>query len=75
MKCADCQRELEPGDRYIKDTPSGYIDTEADPMIDGLISEIMGGSGGELIYCEDCTEPGGKYLFDTVYGDEGTAHA
>jgi hypothetical protein len=31
---------------------------------------VFGGSGGEVVFCEDCTEPGGEYLFETVYGDD-----
>lgn len=70
MKCAGCQRELEVGDLYIKDSASGFTGADADPEIDGLIAEIMGGANGEVVFCEDCTEDGGDYLFDTVYGDE-----
>lgn len=70
MTCAGCRREIEIGDQYIEDTASGFTDAEAAPEIDGLISEIMGGAGGKVFFCEDCTEPGDKYLFETYYRDE-----
>jgi hypothetical protein len=70
MKCAGCSRNLEVGDRYIEDAASGFLKSEGDPEIDGLIAEILGGSGSTIYYCEDCTTPGGDYLFETVYGDE-----
>lgn len=70
MKCSGCQRELEVGDRYIKDSASGYLGESVSPEIDGLLADIMGGTAGEIFYCEDCTQEGGDYMFDTVYGDE-----
>ena len=74
MRCGGCGRELEVGDRYIKDKASGFMKREAgetDPEIDALVGEILSGTtSGEVIFCEDCTEDGGDYLFDTVYGDE-----
>jgi hypothetical protein len=73
MRCGDCKRELEVGDLYIKDTASGFIKQDTTPEIDGLIAEIFGGSGGKIVFCEDCTQEGGDYLFETVYGDEEDA--
>lgn len=77
MICADCKRELEIGDQYIEDTASGYVGAEADPTIDGLIADIFGGddtlsggAGGKVIFCEECTVPGGDYRFITYYGDD-----
>jgi hypothetical protein len=70
MNCAGCRRELEVGDHYIKDSASGFTGADPNPTIDGLIAEIMGGAEGEVVFCEDCTEEGGDYLFDTFYGDE-----
>ena len=72
MKCFGCQRQLEVGDQYIKDTASGFTDAEASPDIDGLIADLFGGVGGEVVFCEDCTDKtsDGRYLLDTVYGDE-----
>lgn len=70
MKCAGCQRTLEIGDRYIEDTASGFLKEDGNPELDGLIAGIFGDSGGKIRYCEDCTEDGGDYLFETVYGDE-----
>lgn len=73
MQCAGCNRELEVGDRYIKDSASGFMAAFGDDgnaEFDGLIAQILGGTDGEIIYCEDCTESGGDYLFETVYGDE-----
>lgn len=50
MICAGCRRTLEVGDQYIDDTASGFVGQDADPLIDGLIADIMGGdstlSGG-----------------------------
>lgn len=70
MKCTGCQRELGVGDHYIKDSASAFVGKEADPVIDGLIAEIMGGSGAEVVYCEDCTQDGGDWKLETVWGDE-----
>jgi len=70
LRCMGCNRELEIGDRYITDTPSSFTKSESNADIDGLIAEIFGGTGGKVAFCEDCTEPGGDYLFETFYGDE-----
>lgn len=71
MICAGCSRELEIGDRYIEDSVSGFLKTEANPVVDDIVASIFPGSGGsKVVFCEDCTEPGGDYLFETVYGDE-----
>lgn len=72
MICAGCRRTLEVGDQYIEDTASGFIDQDADPLIDGLIADIF---GGRVIFCEDCTETTreGRYRFSTYYGDEEDA--
>lgn len=70
MKCFGCQRDLEVGDRYIEDTPSGFIDQDANPGIDSIIADLFGGSAGKVRFCEDCTAEGGDYMFETVYGDE-----
>jgi hypothetical protein len=37
-------------------------------MIFSLI--LFGGRGGKVVVCEDCTQEGGDYSFETVYGDE-----
>lgn len=68
MRCAGCNRELEVGDLYIQDTPSGFMGESSEH--DDLIAEILGGVGGKVFFCEDCCGPGGDYFFDTVYGDE-----
>lgn len=73
MKCAGCQRELEVGDHYITDTSSGFSKLALDPDVDSIVAEILGGVGGKIMFCEDCTEPGGDYMFETVYGDEDDA--
>jgi hypothetical protein len=73
VKCFGCQRELEVGDYYIEDTASGFCETDANPAVDGLIAELFGGStSGKVVFCEDCTHTtaDGRYLFETVYGDE-----
>jgi hypothetical protein len=68
--CAGCNREIEVGDRYILDTVAGFLKHDADPLVDGLVAEIFGADDGKVRFCEDCTEPGGDYLFETYYGDE-----
>jgi hypothetical protein len=74
MRCAGCRRELDVGDRYIKDKASGFIGRPTSPEIDGLIAEILGSDcDGSVLYCEDCTEEGGEYMLDTVYGDEDSS--
>lgn len=71
MICAGCNRELEVGDRYIEDTTSGFLKMESTPEIDEIIASIFPGSGGsKIVVCEDCTAPGGDYMFEMVYGDE-----
>lgn len=64
LKCGGCNRDLKAGDLYIRDTPSGFIDEE--PILDDLIAEILGGSNGEVVFCERCTIPGGKYQFEVA---------
>ena len=75
MNCAGCRRQLEVGDRYIQATASEYLGVEqgreATPELDGIMAEVLGsGHGDKVVYCEDCTVPGGHFRFDTVYGDE-----
>jgi hypothetical protein len=70
MRCFDCKREIEVGDRYIEDTASGFIGQETTPEVDGLIADIFGGAGGKVVFCEDCTQVGGDYMFETNYGEE-----
>lgn len=73
LRCAGCNRDLEVGDRYIKDSASGFLASFGSPgtaEFDDLIASVLGGASGEIVYCEDCTAPGGDYLFETVYGDE-----
>lgn len=70
ISCAGCNREIEVGDRYILDTPAGFMKKEPDPMVDGIIAELFGATDGKVRFCEDCTEPGGNYHFETYYGDE-----
>ena len=72
LRCAGCNRELEVGDRYIEDTPSGFMKA-GDSGMDDLLASILGGSGGKIAYCEDCTQDGGDYLWETYYGDEDAA--
>lgn len=37
------------------------------------LSSFGSGHGDKIVYCEDCTVKGGKWMLDTVYGDEGDA--
>lgn len=71
--CAGCNREIEVGDRFILDTTSGFLKQDATPEIDDIIGSIFGASDGKVRFCEDCTEPGGSYHFETYYGDEEDA--
>lgn len=61
---------FEVGDRYITDTSSGFTKSAADPKVDAIMASIFGGTDGKLRFCEDCTEPGGDYMFETFYGDD-----
>ena len=76
MKCCGCNRTLEVGDLYIEDTASGFMGKEnpdeSDTDADNLVAELLGGVGGKVFFCEDCTdtESDGRYRFETVYGDE-----
>jgi len=77
MRCAGCHRDLEIGDQYIKFTMSEFAKAEgleqspAVAELDDLFGDIMGSQhGDDIIYCEDCTERGGQWRFDTFYGDE-----
>jgi hypothetical protein len=75
VKCFGCQRELEVGDLYIEDTASGFREMNGSAGVDGLIAELFGGHDDKIVFCEDCTTrtPGGRYRFETVYGDEEPA--
>jgi len=77
MRCADCGCDLEVGDHYIEGTASDYLHQKVDPEAESLMADIMGGhreldgaSGGKIIFCEDCTRPGGDFRLETYYGDE-----
>lgn len=72
MRCVGCNRELDVGDRYIEDTSSGFARRQPDPVVDGLLADIFGGRDGKVVFCEDCTQDGGDYMFETVYGDEAS---
>jgi hypothetical protein len=69
MTCAGCNRELEVGDRYIKGSASEFMG-RPDDGLNGLMADLLGGSGGKVVYCEDCTQEGGQWKLETVYGDE-----
>ena len=70
MRCINCDKVLKVGDRYIEDTPSGFLNEDSPAEIDSIISSVFGGTDGKIYYCENCTVPGGDYMFSTVYGDE-----
>lgn len=59
--CAGCQRKLVAGDRYIEDTPAGFMGKEPDEAAD-LMADLLGGRDGKIVYCEDCTQDGGRYV-------------
>jgi hypothetical protein len=74
--CGGCQRHLQPGDRYIEDTPSGYIGKESSPDTNALLVDLMthndglDGTSDRLVFCEGCTSPGGRYEFKTYGGED-----
>lgn len=71
MICAGCQRTLEVGDQFIEATAGEFMGQEVDAGMDGLMAELLGGTkSGKIIYCEDCTQSGGDFMFSTFYGDE-----
>jgi hypothetical protein len=72
--CGGCQREVKPGDRYIEDTPHGYIGGKSlGADLDALLVDLMthndklDGTSNRLIFCEACTEtrPDGGYKLQT----------
>lgn len=70
MKCAGCRRELEVGDQYIEATASEFMGQDDDGL-DDLMAMVMGSDRGNMVvYCEDCTKPGGDFMLNTIYGDE-----
>lgn len=70
MRCAGCNRDLEVGDRYIRATASEFVGAEASSETDDLIAQIMGGAGGQVAFCEDCTQEGGDFHIETYWGDD-----
>lgn len=74
MRCFGCNREIEVGDHYIEDKASGFLGhdpTATDMEVDNLIGELFSGrADGKVVFCTDCTQPGGDYKFETYYGDE-----
>lgn len=77
MNCAGCRREIEVGDHYIEDTPSGFMtalgNEQVNPELDDIMAMCLGGTGTKIVYCEDCTREGGDYKLETYYGDEADA--
>ena len=67
MRCAGCNAEIRTGDHYIEDTASGFMGNHADPEIDDLLAGVMSG-GKKIVFCENCTEAGGRYKLKTFYG-------
>lgn len=72
--CAGCRAEIEVGDRFIKDTPAAFMG-KGDDGLNGLMADIMGGVGTEIVYCEDCTQEGDGWKLETYYGPEETSDA
>jgi len=71
VKCAGCDRELEAGDRYIEDTAGGFFGVGTHPEVDTVMGELLSGRvDGRMVFCEDCTTPGGTYEFKSYDGDE-----
>ena len=77
MNCAGCRREIEIGDHYIEDTPSGFMTAmgngKVNPELDDIMAMVLGGVGTKIVYCTDCTREGGDYKVETYYGDDDDA--
>jgi hypothetical protein len=76
MKCAGCFQEIEIGDRYIEDTPSGFVGGDYSAA-DKLTAMVLGSSDNKVRFCEDCSEPGGDHMLKTHYeetDDDGTSY-
>lgn len=72
MKCAGCMEPIEVGDRFIKARPSEFMEGEFMDL-DGFMASLLGGRGGEVAYCEGCTQEGGRFKLETFYGDDDDA--
>lgn len=75
MRCGECKRELEVGERYIKFTQTEWAERNGlKPLkgFDDLFAKIMGSDfGDQIVLCEACTvEADDGFRLDTVYGDE-----
>lgn len=70
MRCAGCMSEIEVGDRFIRDVPSGFMGREGDGL-DGLMATLLGSAEGKVAFCEDCTQDGGDWQFETYLPKEG----
>jgi hypothetical protein len=71
VRCAGCSRELEVGDQYIEGTAGEFLGQDVDEGVESLLASVLGsGRGDKIVYCEDCTQKGGDFLLNTVYGDE-----
>jgi hypothetical protein len=69
VKCFGCQREIEIGDRYIEDSASGFLGKPQGGEADGILADIFGDKDGKVVFCEDCTVPGGEYMAETYWGE------
>lgn len=67
MRCAYCWSEIEVGDRVIRARPSEFMGAEDDGF-DEFMADLFGGVGGEIVYCEDCTQDGGRWKVEIYYG-------
>jgi len=67
VRCAGCNRQLKDGDLYIEDSSSGFLGIAATD-VDDLVAEILSG-GKTILFCEDCTEHGGKYHLKVYRGE------
>lgn len=69
MKCAGCGYVLRVGDPFLEATASEIIGGSSE--LDGLLADVLGsGNGEKLVYCEDCTEEGGRFRMSTYYGED-----
>ena len=68
MKCAGCNREMKNGDLCIRGTVSELTGQPENAAVDSIMATIWGG-GGDIVLCQSCTMPGGKFEVE-VYHEE-----
>lgn len=70
MKCAGCSRELQVGEPVLVGTAGAFLGRPTEESTDELMALIFGAKDGKLRFCEECTEPGGEFRFETYWGED-----